>query len=80
MQRVAVARALANRPKVLLADEPTGNLDSATAVEILELISASVKKQGASLLMVTHDLELARTWSDRIVRIHDGRIEQDQTS
>ena len=74
MQRVAIARALINRPAVLLADEPTGNLDSATAAEILELLTAFVRDGGSTLLLVTHDEELARRCTERVLRLHDGRL------
>jgi ABC-type lipoprotein export system ATPase subunit len=73
-QRVAIARALANRPEILLADEPTGNLDSATAAQIMELLLDHVLKAGITMIMVTHDEELARQAVDRIVRLKDGRI------
>jgi ABC-type lipoprotein export system ATPase subunit len=73
-QRVAIARALVNRPKVLLADEPTGNLDSATAAEIMALLLDHVRRDGTTLIMVTHDEELARQTADRIVRLKDGQV------
>jgi putative ABC transport system ATP-binding protein len=73
-QRVAIARALVNQPKLLLADEPTGNLDSATAKEIMELLSRFVKQHGTTLILVTHEEELAAAHTDRIVRLHDGRL------
>jgi predicted ABC-type transport system involved in lysophospholipase L1 biosynthesis ATPase subunit len=73
-QRVAVARALVNNPGVLLADEPTGNLDSATAGEIMVLIDVHVRGHGTTLVLVTHDEELARRHTDRVVRLHDGRL------
>ncbi|HEX5442996.1 MAG TPA: ABC transporter ATP-binding protein [Pirellulales bacterium] len=73
-QRVAIARALANRPEVLLADEPTGNLDSTTAREVMGLILAHVREHGASLILVTHDEELARECTDRVVRLKDGEL------
>jgi putative ABC transport system ATP-binding protein len=73
-QRVAIARALANNPKVLLADEPTGNLDSIRARELLSLLRDMVDHDGLTILMVTHDHELANSFADRIVFMKDGRI------
>src|SRR4030095_8446026 len=73
-QRVAIARALANNPKVLLADEPTGNLDSIRAHELLSLLRDMVNHDGLTVLMVTHDHELAGSFADRIVFMKDGRI------
>jgi ABC-type lipoprotein export system ATPase subunit len=73
-QRVAIARALANRPQVLLADEPTGNLDSTRAHELLELLRSMVNLDSLTVLMVTHDHELATVFADRIVLMKDGRI------
>jgi len=73
MQRVAIARALINRPQILLADEPTGNLDSARSEEIGRLLKELNRKQAITLILVTHNLELART-ADRIVELRDGRI------
>lgn len=73
-QRVAIARALANRPKVLLADEPTGNLDSTRAHELLGLLREMVTKDALTILMVTHDHELATSFADRIVLMKDGRV------
>jgi predicted ABC-type transport system involved in lysophospholipase L1 biosynthesis ATPase subunit len=73
-QRVAIARALVNRPDILLADEPTGNLDSATADEIMELLRDHVRRQGTTLILVTHDEELARRCADRIVWLKDGLL------
>jgi putative ABC transport system ATP-binding protein len=72
-QRVAIARALISRPTVLFADEPTGNLDSRTSGEILELLRASVDGYGQTTVMVTHDTRAAET-ADRIVHIDDGLI------
>ena len=72
-QRAAVARAVALRPKLLLADEPTGNLDSATGAQIIELLVALNRKRGSTLVFVTHDQALARH-AGRIVRLRDGRI------
>jgi ABC-type lipoprotein export system ATPase subunit len=73
-QRVAIARALVNRPEILLADEPTGNLDSDTANEIIDLLNAHLRENHTTLLMVTHDEELARRCADRILRMKDGQI------
>jgi putative ABC transport system ATP-binding protein len=75
-QRVAIARALANRPRVLLADEPTGNLDSTRSAELLELLREMVARDHLTILMVTHDHELAARFADRIVMMKDGEIIQ----
>ena len=75
-QRVAIARALANRPRVLLADEPTGNLDSTRAEELLALLRAMVDGDHLTVLMVTHDRELASRFADRIVFMKDGKIKE----
>jgi putative ABC transport system ATP-binding protein len=73
-QRVAIARALVSKPTVLFADEPTGNLDSSTSSEILQLMRAAVDEYGQTTVMVTHDPEAA-TIADRILFLADGRIE-----
>lgn len=73
-QRVAIARALVNHPAVLLADEPTGNLDSFTSAEIMTMIDDHVKKHGTTLIIVTHDEEIARTHANRILRLQDGQL------
>ena len=73
-QRVAIARALANDPSMLLADEPTGNLDSITAGEIISLLQELNRKSGITVLMVTHDRETAESVSDRIIRLKDGKM------
>jgi putative ABC transport system ATP-binding protein len=72
-QRVAIARALANEPEILLADEPTGNLDSKTGQEIMQIFN-KLHSEGRTILMVTHDQGLAQS-CDRIIRLKDGRIE-----
>lgn len=76
-QRVAIARALANDPPMLLADEPTGNLDSITAGEIITLLQDLNKKSGITVLMVTHDKETAESVSDRIIRLRDGKMAEE---
>ncbi len=73
-QRVAIARALANSPRVLLADEPTGNLDSTRAEELLALLRQMVESDKLTIMMVTHDRDLAARFADRIVIMKDGRI------
>ena len=73
-QRVAVARALVNRPAVLLADEPTGNLDSASAAAVMDLLFAQVRDRGMTLVVVTHDEELAGRYAERVIRMADGNI------
>lgn len=73
-QRVAIARALANNPKVLLADEPTGNLDSTRAHELLGLLQGMVSHDSLTVLMVTHDRELATSFANRIIVMKDGKI------
>jgi ABC-type lipoprotein export system ATPase subunit len=73
-QRVAVARALVNRPELLLADEPTGNLDSASAAAVMALLLDQVRTRGVTLILVTHDEELAKRSADRVIRMRDGHI------
>lgn len=75
-QRVAIARALIAKPALLLADEPTGNLDSKTSDDILKLLKVANKKLGQTVIVITHDLELA-THADRIITIKDGQIVSD---
>jgi putative ABC transport system ATP-binding protein len=75
-QRVAIARALVARPTVVFADEPTGNLDSTTSGEILELMRASVEEYGQTMVMVTHDAQAA-AMADRVLFLADGRIVQE---
>ena len=73
-QRVAVARALANGPRILLADEPTGNLDSRTSREIVGLLAGLNRDQGLTILMVSHEESLVREFAHEIVRLRDGRL------
>ncbi|HCS47601.1 MAG TPA: hypothetical protein DIW61_04840 [Candidatus Aminicenantes bacterium] len=74
MQRVAIARALINNPDILLADEPTGNLDSKRSQEIGEVLKRLNEKEGLTVLLVTHNLALAKL-ADRTVELRDGRIQ-----
>ncbi len=73
MQRVAIARALVNKPRILLADEPTGNLDARRSSEIGEILRELNKKEGLSVVLVTHNMELAKN-ADRIVELRDGKL------
>lgn len=73
-QRVAIARALATKPKIILADEPTGNLDSKTSDEVMGLLKLSAKKYGQTIVMITHDSGIADC-ADRKITIADGRVE-----
>jgi putative ABC transport system ATP-binding protein len=73
-QRVAIARAIVHRPPLLLADEPTGNLDRATAEEVMGLINQLHREGGGTAVLVTHDQEMAQRVADRTVRLRDGRL------
>jgi putative ABC transport system ATP-binding protein len=75
-QRVAIARALVNQPRLVLADEPTGNLDSDHAAEVLGMLRRSNVEQGTTVVLVTHDVEVGAA-CDRIIRVRDGRIRED---
>lgn len=77
-QRVAVARAMVNNPSIILADEPTGNLDSKTSEEIMALFG-DIQSKGNTIILVTHEEEIAQ-YSKRIIRLRDGNIESDQAS
>lgn len=76
-QRVALARALVNNPKVIIADEPTGNIDPEMSKEIIELFDA-INKQGVTIIMVTHDVDLASKFNKRTIRLRNGRIASDE--
>jgi putative ABC transport system ATP-binding protein len=76
-QRVAIARALANNPAMILADEPTGNLDSKTSVEIMELFQRLNREQGITIIFVTHDPETA-AYCRRVIHVRDGLVERDE--
>ncbi len=73
-QRVAIARALVNSPKILIADEPTGNLDSRTSSEIVGLIADINREQGLTVIMVSHEESLLREHSDTVIRLFDGEV------
>jgi putative ABC transport system ATP-binding protein len=76
-QRVAIARALVNRPSLILADEPTGNLDSRTSVEVMEIFQRLNREQGITLVLVTHEPDIAE-YADRVVVFKDGKIKSDE--
>jgi len=78
-QRVAIARAIVTQPQVLFADEPTGNLDTATSIEIMKLLTSLNEQRGITIAMVTHEPDIA-AWTRRIVRFRDGHIESDQVN
>jgi len=75
MQRAAIARALINQPRVLLADEPTGNLDAATGSDIVRLLRDLNRQDGLTIIMVTHNLDIA-AGTDRVVRLVAGQVEE----
>jgi putative ABC transport system ATP-binding protein len=77
MQRVAIARALIHSPKLLLADEPIGNLDSKTSDVVLRLLKRAAAERGATVLMATHSNE-SLSYCDRLIRMKDGQIESDE--
>lgn len=78
-QRVAISRALANRPRLLLADEPTGNLDSRTSREIMQVLKTLNEKEGKAIILVTHDASLAAEYAHRTVRLMDGKVVLEST-
>ena len=75
-QRIAIIRALIHRPQLVLADEPTGNLDKDNAIAVVEMLSAMVKQHDTTLVLATHDLEICR-YADRVFRIDSGRLRQE---
>jgi putative ABC transport system ATP-binding protein len=77
MQRIAIARALVNNPKIILADEPTGQLDSENSEMILDLLQSHQKESNATLIVITHDLEIAKK-ANRIIKIKDGQIDNNE--
>ena len=77
-QRVAIARALANEPPILLADEPTGNLDSASGRQIVDLVHRAQRSRGTTVILVTHDVELAAS-ADYTLRMRDGKAEREES-
>ncbi len=78
MQRVAIARSLANEPDIILADEPTGNLDTETGTQIMKMLS-DLHGQGKTIIMVTHETDIAQ-YADTIIHMRDGAIERIETA
>ena len=78
-QRVAIARAFSNRPRILFADEPTGNLDGSTGARIVELLTALNREEGATVVLVTHDIGIAER-TQRVIRLSDGAVVEDKTT
>ena len=76
-QRVSIGRVLANKPSIILADEPTGNLDSKNSKEVLELLKYCAKKYNQTLILITHDINIAKS-ADRVITIEDGQITTDE--
>ncbi len=77
-QRVAIARALVNQPKILLADEPTGNLDSITSREIVQTLADLNRNQGVTVIMISHEELLLQEFADDVIRLRDGQIVEQQ--
>ena len=78
-QRVAIARALLNDPAILLADEPTGNLDSRTSIEVMEIFQRLKEERGITIVLITHEPQVAE-YGSRIIRFKDGRVVSDQAN
>ena len=76
-QRVAIARAVVNNPKILICDEPTGNLDPKISMEIMEILEKINKEYGTTILMVTHDLEIVKKMNKRVIVLKEGRLDKD---
>lgn len=76
-QRVAIARAVVNNPKILICDEPTGNLDPVISMEIMEILEKINKEYGTTILMVTHDLEIVKKMNKRVIMLKEGRLDKD---
>ena len=74
-QRVAIARALSSKPAIILADEPTGNLDSKTSMDVISLLKITSRQFAQTIVMITHNEEIA-LMADRMIRIEDGKVEQ----
>jgi putative ABC transport system ATP-binding protein len=79
-QRVAISRALANKPRLMLADEPTGNLDSRTSREIMDLLKELNIREGKAIILVTHDANLAAQYAHRTITLMDGSVQSESTS
>ena len=77
MQRVAIARALVNEPAMILADEPTGNLDTRTSIEVMGIFQRLNREQGITILLITHEMDIAE-YGTRLIRFRDGRVVADQ--
>jgi len=75
-QRVSIARALLNKPSLILADEPTGNLDPETSKEIMELLLAVAKEEGTAILMATHDMQMVQKFQGRVLKVIDGEVKE----
>ncbi len=78
-QRVAIARSLVNQPAILLADEPTGNLDSRTSIEVMDIFQRLNQESGITVLLITHESDIAE-YGNRIIKFHDGRVVSDQAN
>jgi cell division transport system ATP-binding protein len=75
-QRVSIARALLNKPELILADEPTGNLDPETSEEIMQLLIAVAKEENTAILMATHDMQMVQKFPGRILKVLDGEVKE----